>query len=106
VRKGVSTPKKLMPVIVLVNAILILLFVLTNIGIWEEFNSEPNLLHYISFGLFSIQDTHAGIIINGTQWSPVNGIVLMQNSPFWIFFIAIAVNLFFIMILAKNKRSI
>jgi hypothetical protein len=97
--------KKLMPIIVTVNTILVLLFVVTNYTVWEELNSEPTMLRYVNFGPFMIQDSHAGTIINGTQWSPVNGIVLMQNVPFWLFFIAIGVNLIFIIILAKNKQS-
>ena len=96
--------KKLIPALV-ANAILALLFVYFNYFIWAELNSGPNMLRLLNFGPFYIQDSHMGVLINGTQYSPVNGIVLMQNYPFLLFFVAIAVNLYFLFKLQRSNEN-
>jgi hypothetical protein len=95
--------RKLMPVIV-VDAILILLFVIGNYSIWDELNSEPNMLRSVKFGPYWIQDSHMGSLVNGS-FSPVNGIVVILNFPFWLFFVTLAVNLYFMTKLAKTKTT-
>lgn len=99
-----STPRKLTPAI-LTNAILIFLYVYFNYAVWAELNGEPNMLRLIKFGPFSIQDSHIGTLINGTQFVSVNGIVLMQNYPFWLFFVAIAINFYFLFRMQRSNET-
>jgi hypothetical protein len=95
--------RKLLPPI-LVNAILSLFFVITNFSIWSELGSG-NYLRYINFNLATITDYHVGILGPNNQFNMLSGIVLMFNYPFWLFFVAIAVNLYLIARLAKNRSS-
>jgi|WetSurMetagenome_2_1015567.scaffolds.fasta_scaffold79603_2 hypothetical protein len=88
---------------IVANAFLVLLFVYSNFIIWSELNSEPALLRSLHFGPFWIQDIHAGIVTSGNLFSPVNGVILLENFPFWLFFVAIAVNLFFLYKLQKES---
>jgi hypothetical protein len=89
---------------IFVNVILILFFVLAEYGIGNELNSYPNDLHYISWSPFVIQDVHAGALING-NWVPVGSTTFTINFPFWLFFVAIAVNLYFMFRLQRGKET-
>jgi hypothetical protein len=98
--------KKLLPVI-LVNALLILLFVYSSYYIYSTVNLR-------------IEDNN--FYIKGCQWNPLNvhwtdfsyvnghfaqtnAIFDIPNFPYWLFFISTAVNLYFIVRLARNKTS-
>jgi hypothetical protein len=101
--------RKLLPVIV-VNALLIILFIISNFVIWNSVNGS-----YVKYtngavnGYFvvshwnpiSIIYTHAQYT-NG-EFLTASGEFLLLNFPFWLFFVAIAVNLYFIAKLAKSK---
>ena len=90
--------------IILVNALLMLLFVLSEYSIGNELNSYPNDLRYIRWSPFVIQDVHAGALING-NWVAVGATTLTINFPFWLFFVAIAVNLYFMFRLQRSKET-
>jgi hypothetical protein len=90
--------------IILVNALLILLFVLSEYQIGNELNSYPNDLRYIRWSPFDIQDSHAYAFVNGNLVG-IGAHVLMLNFPFWLFFTAIAINMYFIYRLQKSKDT-
>ncbi len=90
--------------IILVNALLILLFVLSEYQIGSELNSYPNDLRYIRWSPFDIQDSHAYTFVNGNLVG-IGGHVLMLNFPFWLFFAAIAINMYFIYRLQRSKET-
>jgi predicted RND superfamily exporter protein len=43
--------------------------------------------------------------VNGNNYVGIGSDVLMLNVPFWLFFIAIAVNLYFIFRLQRSKET-
>jgi hypothetical protein len=89
---------------IFVNFLLILFFVLAEFGIGNELNSYPNDLRYIRWSPFVIQDVHAGAFING-NWVAVGATTLTINFPFWLFFVAMAVNLYFMFKLQRSKET-
>jgi hypothetical protein len=89
---------------ILANVFLSLLFVLANYGIGNEFNSYPHDLRYIHWSPFLIQDSHAYTFVNGNLVG-IGGDVLIYNFPFWIFFVAIAVNIIFFYRLQRTKET-
>ena len=90
--------------IIFVNILLILLFVSAEYGLENQFNSHPNELHSIRWSPFVIQDVQAGAFING-NWVAVGATTLTINFPFWLFFVAIAVNLYFMFRLQRSKET-
>ncbi len=89
---------------IIVNIVLLLLIGLGDYGIGNEFNNYPNDLRYIRWSPFMIQDSHAYTFLNGNLVG-IGGDVLMLNFPFWLFLIAIAMNLYFLFRLQKSKET-
>lgn len=71
---------------------------------WNEFNSYPQDLRFVHWSAFLIQDSHAGTFMNG-NYVGIGGDVLMVNFPFWIFFVAIAVNFYFMVRFYRNNNK-
>ena len=97
-------PKKEFKAMIILNIVLFLLIGLGDYGIGNEFNSYPNDLRYIRWSPFMIQDSHAYTFLNGNLVG-IGGDVLMLNFPFWLFLIAIAMNLYFLFRLQKSKET-
>jgi len=95
-------PKQEFKIMIIVNIFLFLFIGLANFGIANELNSYPNDLRYVRWTPFMIQDSHAYTFVNGNLVG-VGGDYLMFNFPFWLFLIAIAMNVYF---LFRLQRSI
>jgi type III secretory pathway component EscV len=74
--------------------LLIALFVYTNYVIWAEFSNYPGA-RLVIFNAFMIQDSP----------TTTTGIAVIPNFPFWLFFIAIAVNMYFIIKLQRKQET-
>jgi hypothetical protein len=94
--------KKIFLVAIIVNTLLVLLFVYSNYGIWNEFNNY-NGLSTVRMTPFLIQDYHAGGFSNG-NFIATGAFILMTNTPFWIYFVSIAINLVIIFYLIASKE--
>ncbi len=96
--------RKLMPAIA-VNALLALLFVVTNYSIWDWAGSSTSLVQLVSYSPFWINVVPLGPLENHqlVNIALVKGPTL--NFPFWLFFLAIAVNLCFMARFASKKPS-
>jgi hypothetical protein len=98
---------KLAKIALITNLILVLFFVYANFLVWDVFNGN-NVLHRTVFA------THWGFnnyILTFYDYLPdgsvamVNGIFIYPNYPIYLFFVAIAVNLFFIYKLSKKQPT-
>jgi len=89
--------------IIIVNVVLILLFVVTNYGMWSMVDIHPILGNTVMNPLNVIVSMW-GDVVDGEIYR-VGGIRIMPNFPFWLFFISTAVNLYFISRLIKQSRS-
>jgi 4-hydroxybenzoate polyprenyltransferase len=78
-------------------------FVLAEYGIGNELNSYPNYLRQIHWSPVLIQDSHVGAFVNG-NWVGVGGDYFLVNFPFWLLFVAIAVNIYFIYTLQRKSE--
>ncbi len=84
------------------NAFLSLLFVYTNYFIWAGFNISPKgYINLLTYGP-GIIGYHLYFLVNG-QMEGFNGAYFVTfNFPFWLFFLAIAVNMYFIFRLQRS----
>ena len=87
--------------IIIVNAVLILLFVASNYGIWDMVNSNTHLGH-TSMNAVNIVESMWGDVVDGNI-ERINGLSILPNLPFWLFFVTVAVNLYFIFKLSKKQ---
>jgi hypothetical protein len=86
------------------NLILALLFVVFNYVIWDDVQSTAHLVQLVSFSPLLIYIQPLGGLDNG-QIIPISmAKVPMFNFPFWLFFVALAVNLYFIYKLSKTPN--
>ncbi len=87
------------------NLILALLFLYSNFSLWASVNSEYPYLtvsHWSPLGIVASHYYGNPYFTN----SIVPELFLGWNFPFWIFFVAIAVNLCFIYKLSKIDKTI
>ncbi len=90
---------------IVTNLILALLFVAFNYVIWDDVQSTRHLVQLVSFSPLLIFIQPLGALDNW-QIQPIGlAKVPMVNFPFWIFFVAIAVNLYFIIRLQRSKET-
>ena len=89
--------------IVIVNVVLILLFVLANYALWNMVNSDTHLGH-TTMNPLNVIESMWGDVVDGKIYR-IDGMGIMPNFPFWIFFIAIAVNLYFIYRLQRTETK-
>ena len=85
---------------VVFNLIIGLVFIYSNLTLWNSVNAESPYLIASHWSPLGIVATH--YIMNDGSLSMVQTLFLYFNSPFWIFFIAIAVNLYFIYRMSKK----
>jgi hypothetical protein len=89
--------------IIIVNAVLILLFVITNYVMWNMVDTYP-ILGYTVMNPLNVIASMWGEVVNG-EIHRINGIGIMPNFPFWLFFISTVVNLYFIVKLTKKQNQ-
>ena len=87
----------------IVNVLLILLFVLANYAMWNMVNSNTHLGH-TTMNPLNIIESMWGDVVEGKIYR-IDGMGIMRNFPFWIFFVAIAVNLYFIYRLQRTETK-
>lgn len=87
--------------IFVINAVLLLLFVLANYAVWDMVNSNTHLGH-TSMNPINIVESMWGDVVDGNV-ERIDGLSIMFNFPFWLFFVSVAVNLFFIF--KQNKKA-
>lgn len=88
--------------IIVVNAVLILLFVITNYGIWNMVDIYPILGNTV-MNPINVIVSMWGEVVDGEIYR-VDGMGIMPNFPFWLFFISTVVNLYFILKLDKESK--
>jgi hypothetical protein len=88
---------------IVVNLTIALLFVYSNFSLWNSVNAEYPYLIASHWSPLGISAPH--YIISDGSFAVVQTIYLYFNTPFWIFWILMAVNLFFIVKLTKTKAS-
>jgi hypothetical protein len=97
---------KIAKIAVITNIILVLLFVYSNLLVWDVFNGN-NALHRTVFathwGFNNYSLTFYDYLSDGSV-AMVQGIFIYPNYPIYLFFVAIAVNLFFIYNLSKKPK--
>jgi hypothetical protein len=96
--------RKLIPAIA-VNALLSLLFVFFNYATWDYAQSTTHIVQLVSFSPFSIRAIPLGGLTNNNQIIPTQEFKSpIFNFPFWLFFVAIAINLVLIWNSTKNSN--
>ena len=86
-----------------VNVLLILLFVLANYAMWNLVNSNTHLGH-TTMNPLNVIESMWGDVVDGEIYR-IEGMGIMPNFPFLIFFVAIAVNLYFIHRLQRTETK-
>ncbi len=94
---------KIVKYAIIVNIILGLVFVYSNLSLWSQINgNSTSLIISSSWNPFTVSAMHYSYL-NGV-FSAVQTIFFYYNIPFWLFFVAIAVNLYFIVKLGKRNK--
>jgi len=88
--------------IIIVNALLILLFVVTNYVIWDAVDIHPILGNAV-MNPINVIVSMWGTIVDGNI-ERIDGMSILPNLPFWLFFISTAVNIYFITKLIKESK--
>jgi hypothetical protein len=88
------------------NLTIAVLFVLSNASLWSQINGNGHSLIVASYwNPLTVMASHYGYAVNGELVAGL-GIFHYYNMPFWIFFVVIVVNLYFIYKLSKNQSII
>jgi hypothetical protein len=95
--------KKLVKYSIIANIFLGLLFVYANYALWDSVNAEYPYLIASHWSPLGIVAPH--YILNDNTIAMVQTAFLYWNTPFWIFFLLMAVNLYFVIKLARTKES-
>jgi hypothetical protein len=90
---------------IVTNILLALLFVYSNFSLWSLVNAEYPYLIASHWGLLGISAPHYAINADGSI-AVVQGIFLYFNSPFWIFWVLLIVNLYFILKLNTEVKEL
>ncbi len=94
---------KMVQYAITVNIILALAFVYGNFSLWSFVNAEYPLLIASHWSPFLITAPH--YYYSNGDLSIATTLFLAFNTPFWIFWIMLAVNLGFIILLGRNKEA-
>jgi hypothetical protein len=95
---------KIVKYAIVINIILCLLFIYFNFSLWGEVNAEYPILIPSHWSPLGITAPHY-VILNDNSIAIVQGLYSYFNYPFWIFFVLLAVNLYFVIKIAKTKAS-
>lgn len=95
---------KIVKYAIIANIFLALFFGYSNFSLWGLVNSDHPILINSYWGPFIISATHHYLYDDGSL-STVQTTFVYGNYPFWLFWVAIAVNLCFIIILGRNKET-
>jgi hypothetical protein len=78
---------------VFINALLILFFIGTNFSLWNILNAHHHIIGSLGVDVFWIH-FYQKFAYSANEWVPLDDSLNLFNLPFWVFFVAIAVNLF------------
>ena len=92
--------QRIAKIALVVNAIVALLFAYSNFSLWSLVNTEYPYLIASHWSPLGISAPH--YIINDSSISIVQTLYLYFNTPFWIFWVLLVVDMFFIVILTKK----
>jgi hypothetical protein len=93
--------KKLFIAMVLVNLLLGVLFVVSNYVLWDVVNAQGYASPH--WGPFTVSYSPR-MYVDGVL-STATTIVFLSNYPFWLFWVAMIVNMWFGFLLLKNKET-
>lgn len=82
------------------NLIVGLVFIYSNLTLWNLVNAESPYLIASHWSPLGIVATH--YIINDGTFSMVQTLFLYFNTPFWIFWMLMVVNLIFLLMLSRE----
>ena len=88
---------------IICNIILVLIFVYTNFSLWELVNAEYPYMIASHWSPLGISAPH--YIISDGSFSIVQTAYMYFNTPFWIFWVLLIVNLYFIVKIGKEAKS-
>ncbi len=94
---------KIVKYAIVANILLCALFIYANYSLWNSVNAEYPYLITSHWSPLGIVATH--YIISDGSISMLDALYLYFNFPFWIFFLLLAANLFFIAKLARIQSS-
>jgi hypothetical protein len=90
---------------IVINIFLALLFVYTNFSLWSLVNAKYPYLIASHWSPLGISAPHYAINADRSI-TVVQGIFSYFNSPFWIFWMLLIVNLYFIVELSKEVKKL
>ena len=90
---------------IVTNILLALLFVYSNFSLWSLVNAEYPFLIASHWSSLGINAQHYAINADGSI-EVVQGIFSYFNSPFWIFWVLLIVNLYFILKLNTEVKEL
>jgi hypothetical protein len=89
---------------IVVNIIIALIFVYSNVALWSLVNAEYPYLVYSHWSPLGISAPHY-IINNEGSIAQLQTVYSYFNSPFWIFWVLLMVNLYFIVKISKESKK-
>jgi hypothetical protein len=94
---------KIIKYAIIINIVLTSAFIYGNYSLWNFVNGDEPLLISSHWGPFTISTLHH--YYNDGQLSTAQTVFFALNIPFWLFWIAIAANLFLIIMLGRRKNT-
>jgi hypothetical protein len=95
--------RKIVRYAIVINILLALLFIYSNYTLWNLVNGNNNYFinsHWSPLGISAPHYTYS----NGTL-SIVQTVYLYWNTPFWIFWVLLIANLYFILKISKETKQ-
>jgi len=94
---------KIVKYAIVTNILLALLFVYSNFALWGLVNGEYPYLITSHWSPLEISAPH--YIINNDNVSIVQTIYMYFNTPFWIFWLLMVVNLYFVLKISRETKQ-
>ena len=94
---------KIIKYAIIINIVLAFAFIYSNYSLWNFVNGNEPLLITSHWGPFTIYTLHH-YYIDG-QLTTAETVFFTSNIPFWLFWTAIAINLFFMIMLGRRKDT-
>jgi len=86
------------------NIIIALIFVYSNFALWSLVNAEYPYLIYSHWSPLGISAPHY-VINNDGSIAQLQTVYSYFNSPFWIFWVLLAANLYFILKISREVKQ-
>jgi hypothetical protein len=89
---------------IVVNIIIALIFIYSNFSLWSLVNAEYPYMIASHWSPLGISAPHY-VINNDGSIAQLQTVYSYFNSPFWIFWVLLVANLYFIIKINKNSRN-